>query len=304
MLRSFAGSGGKSPTKVVIGDQSGGCGSKGRRITGRNEHAAFAVLDDLRKPANSERDRRNSEGHRVYHGRAQSLRSGWMPQQIKARNRVMNLRYEARVERLESGGGSLAFTLAAEQHEAGSRENFSGKLARNRRDCIESLFTRHGSNHSADDDVSRPTTLTPPVARLPHLRCRDAGIHNLDSLGSDAGSDHCVSHGFGDRDESIDPPTVFKPHPLRWKRNASSDYETRLPPENLRQHRNGVGARVMRVNNVGAPLARDGPQLTCAAHIPLASQRQAISGQTGAFGALHEGRPGGGDDERPITAIV
>ena len=60
----------------------------------------------------------------------------------------------------------------------------------------------------------------------------------------------------------------------------------------------------MSMNDVGAPFARDDPELPRAANVPFASQCQPVGWKSRALGALHQRRACRCDDEGPIAAVV
>src|SRR3990170_1176750 len=274
----FPGSVCQSPAQGVVGDKSRRGGGKGISIPGGYQYTALAVLDYLRKTTHRECDRGHPERHGVYDGRTQPLGPRRMPEQVEAGNRIVDLRDESRVEGFESGGDRLALALAAKENEPRPGQDFGREAARNCRDRIETFFPCHRSNHSAHDRVFGPAALSAPVTRLADLRGGDSGVNHPNAIRRDTGCDHCGSHRFGDRDESVNAPSVFEPDALRRKRDASSDYQTRFSPEKLSQQPDRVRARVMRVNDVGAPLPGDGAQLARAPYIPLASQRETVGG--------------------------
>ena len=60
----------------------------------------------------------------------------------------------------------------------------------------------------------------------------------------------------------------------------------------------------MGVNYSRVPFSGDGAQLSRGPNVPLAAQRESISGQAGVLGAADEGRAGRRDDEGSIAEVA
>ena len=129
------------------------------------------------------------------------------------------------------------------------------------------IFLRgHRADDTADDRVSGPTALRTPIARCDDHRMRHAGIHDVDALGGDAGGYHGIAHGDRNSDKPSDAWTVLN-QGVPWRMEYAWSQQTEAiarihasaPAKwrSERRQRNRLGARVVRVDQIGAPGAHD-----------------------------------------------
>ena len=91
---------------------------------------------------------------------------------------------------------------------------------------------------------------------------------------------------------------------FRRKYDASRHDESRFALSDESDKCDRVRARIVRVDYVGAPLARDCSELARRANIPLAPQRKSIGRQAGLIRLSNQGRSGRGDDQCAIAQVT
>jgi hypothetical protein len=98
--------------------------------------------------------------------------------------------------------------------------------------------------------------------------------------------------------------TVLEANLFRRESYATGDDEPGPPLSEQSEPGDRMRSRVVRVDNVGAPLTCHGAELARGPDIPFTPQRQPISGEARALRAANEGRSGGSDHERAISQIA
>lgn len=162
-----------------------------------------------------------------------------------------------------------------------------------------SLFRGHGADNPTQHCVIGPAQLLAPWPGFGNCWGRDAGVHDIDLRRRDAAVDHGCFHCLRYRDEPSDALAVLE-SAARGEGNPSRHDEGQAKADEGGEG-DGVGTRIVRMNEVRPPCSDDPAHAGRGCQVPLPPHAHTGRRQPGSAQAPYERGVILTDDERLVT---